>query len=195
MGLETTWFNEEVSQLSTNINKETNIVVLQQLLLQRTLILARLGELEAAKSCAEAGTPEEEHGITCKSISLSQGIELVAQGAVALQQALAAGPETEAGLSYLAMARRCLTESLSKGQDGVVPRALLAHVEYSGTNRKKEEKVQMHAEHALRQADRPHAGELLQFLGNLQGSKVLCAKALHSAPWREDWWVQMQESR
>jgi superkiller protein 3 len=173
--------------------------MLQQLLLQETLTLAHLGELDAAKACAEAATPEEqgstlESTSSSMSASSSRGLGLVAQGAVALQQALAAGTNTDTGKAFLTAARRYLTESLQKGQDGVVPRALLAHVEFSGTNRKKEEKVQAHAEHALLYADRPISGDLLQFLGILQVSKALCAKALHSAPWKANWWTQIQES-
>ncbi len=179
---------------STSFSK---IKILQQQLLQRTMLLARLGELDAAKACAEAATPEEKNSSSqSSSISSTRGIGLVAQGAVALQQALAVGAETETGVAFLSTSRRCLAESLQKGQNGVVSRALLAQIEYSGTNRKKEEKIQVHVELALSLAQRPISAELLHFLGKLDGSKTkLCAKALHAAPWKTNWWVQMQESR
>jgi len=193
--------HEEASRCTSDLSAGSTCLktnMLQQILLQRTLILTHIGELDAAKSCAEDATPEEQGSSlqsSSSSMSSSRGLGLVAQGAVALQQALAAGTDTETGVAFLAAARRYLTESLQIGQDGVVPRALLAQVEFSGSNRKKEEKVRVHAEHALLYTDRPVSGELLQFLGKLQGSKALCAKALHSAPWKVNWWAQMQESR
>jgi tetratricopeptide (TPR) repeat protein len=159
--------------------------MVQQVLLQRALALARLGDLDAAKAAADAATPVEE--------SAARGLGLVAAGAVRLQQALAVGADSESGAALIGESRRLLSEALQKGQDSVVSRALLARLEAAGTMRKKEERVAAHAAEALRLADRPAPAPLVELLGRLQGSKTMCAKALHSEPWRAGWWAGLQQ--
>lgn len=167
--------------LPVRVRQQTGLV--QQVLLQRTLVLARLGDLEAAKLAAQEATPAQE--------GPQRGLGLVAQGAVCLQQALAVGLSTDAGVGLLGEARRALTEALQKGQDGVVPRALLAELEYSGTMRNKAQRVAAHSAEAVRFAARPVPGELLELIGRLQGSQAWSAKAVHSAPWQTGWWAQL----
>ena len=188
-----TW-NREKEDVNTHrrhhdgerVNRRQQTGILQQILLQKTMVLASFGDLEASKAAAEEATPP--HQSTAPTM---RGIGLVAQGAVRLQQALTLGPDTERGGVLLAEARRALSEALLKGQDAVVPRTLLAQLEYNGGMRKKEERVVLHAEKALQAAGKPVPGALLEVLGSLQGDRSLCSKAVFVEPWHRGWWERL----
>ena len=184
-------------------------LALEQLLLQKTLTLVHLNELEAAKLCAQKATTTTSNSSSCSSISGSDGVGLILQGAISLHQAVAVvtnnPPTTTADTtstssavsSFIGDARRSLSEALQKGHDGVIVRALLAHVEVLGSMRKKEERVAAHIEEALALSCRPIPGELLEVLGrlHLNGAlgKVLLSKAVHDSPWKAAWWEELQQ--
>ena len=160
--------------------------LVQQVLLQRTLLLARLGDLESAKSAAQEATSSEE--------GLQRGLGFISQGAVCLQQALTLGPSTDSGLILLGEARRALSEAIRKGQDGIIPRALLAELEYYGNMRNKSQRVASHSAEIVNFSDKPVPGELMELLGRVQESKAWTARAVHSAPWQSAWWTQLLQS-
>lgn len=156
----------------------------QWMLLRRALLLARIGDLDAALAAADDSQLRGTQGP-------ERALRLLAKGALTLQQALHTAGDEEERVSLLGEARRALSEGVQLGQDGVVARALLAHVEHAGTMRKKCERVAAHAEEALKQAPRPVEGELLSLLGGLLESRALHAKAVHAAPWEQDWWGKL----
>jgi len=151
-------------------------------LLRCSLVLCRLGELEAARTEAESAEENAKD-------DASKALALVARGAACLQLALSPLSADEARNDALGEARRSLAEAVhSKQCCGVIPRTLLAYVEHAGSFRKKAERVAMHVNAVLKEASRPVNGELLLLLAVLLESRALHAKAVHSAPWQHAWW-------
>jgi superkiller protein 3 len=165
----------------------------QQLLLQRTLLLLRLGRPDAAREASNAAAVAVAEAATAGGGSSVQAL-LLAQGAVALSQAQAqaaggasaSANEASGAAALLGEARRALSESLQAGGargEGVAARALLAQAEAAGGLRRREERAAAHAAAALRRAPRPVPSDLLGVLGQATGSRRLCARAVHAAPW------------
>jgi superkiller protein 3 len=163
------------ANLVTSGNVQSTPGLVQQALLQQALLLLKLGELEAAAAAAAQALDD------APTIE-SRVPALMARGAVQLAQALAM--PAGAGSVPLAEARRAFSEALQRGEEGPAVRALLAQVEAAGNMRKKQEKIEIHLEAALRGAGRPPPAELLAALGAAAQSRSLCAKALHAAPWQ-----------
>lgn len=154
--------------------------LLQMVLLVQSLVLLRSGNVEDARAAVKEANAIDDPG---------QPLALLVQGAVALQQALSIPADAEARSGLLGEARRVLSEAIQAHHaDGTVPRALLAVVEYAGTNRKKAEKIVAHASKAIDLSERPVPGQLLMLLAEVSASRTACARAVHVAPWEKSWW-------
>ena len=149
----------------------------------QALSLIHLRRYEEAKLCGDTIEKLLLHKIP------STGVGSIVSGTAALHQALRLTEKDRVvDTRLLGEARRYLATALHHGQDHAASRILLAVLEYYGSMRKKQERIEDHLSRALRMAKRPVRAKTLLLAGKLTGSTSYQAKAVHMTPWQRDAW-------
>lgn len=169
--------------LVNSAERKRHEALIELLTLNCCLALVRSGNYDEAKSLLSTGQPNEA------GIDPLLGSRAVVSGAIALQQARKLlSTDEEQGRGCLGEARQALGKALHPGNDNPLIRILMSILEYTGTYRKKAERIAAHAVKAIELCERPIPVFVLIILAEVSGEITYRAKARHMMPWMSVMW-------